>query len=832
MKKGLPPRCALVYEVESALSEGGQGVVWLARHRTLDRQVVIKVIRDVVLDDAKHVERFLAEGRTTASLTHPNIVKVLDQDVEDTIPWMAYEYVPGGDLSDKAAKGPMPVEEASAAMIQVLSALQEAHAHGILHRDIKPSNILCSGDGQYKVADFGLARRADATCNTTAGAFVGTLRYLAPEYISGKPFTASSDLYSVGITFFELITGRRVFDAQSTSELVVAQLMHPPPKPRSICPHIPQSIEDVILWTLAKQPESRPRSAEELAGAIVTALGLASNSKDLPRVHPPPRPLTPPVERIARWVRTGPVSTPLILGVALVVGVSVGVLWGPYPRAHPPPAPRVSGPPPPLPSDEINPVLERLGLRLDDILTLSRPPREEWPLQSSRPTSPATSPTLPADWYGRTVFPPNRVKVEAQASDLATDWLIAGSLAMSPRGSRGDREMLALLGTQVLGPLFRHFEFAVQQRLLTELNSWDPRKQDATILSLRGAVAVALGDQVGPMGVFETLARERREVAPLQNTPWSAMARCRVLVTHSDLLVACGRAETAQAQRRRLHNLAADPVLDPLPERARRVLLQWLVNDLLERTGRFSKELEEDARNGFEAFKRLHPSRLISVSPPELAQRDWLVNRPLGRRRGPEVRQLLVDMLAAADLAYRWAGQSRDHVEPVLTLEPVIQAVVRLSMAFGVDQPTLGVHRARWLQNHRGPWTATAALLHHALVQSHTRLGVDLANETLSSLDRSPGVSPGNPWLGETRFAIECVKLGALYHLERNSEAQSLGARLRKERPTGPVPSGWEGLMVDNLRTRCAIVVARPSKDQPPTTGTSVGPATLTTGVR
>ncbi|MBI4863623.1 MAG: serine/threonine protein kinase, partial [Candidatus Riflebacteria bacterium] len=202
----LPPACARKFRVVRHLGDGTYGSVHLVTQIDLERPAVVKILRPEVAADPEQLGRFDQEARLTAMLTHPHIVVVLDHGVEDGIPWIAYEYVPGRALREVLRNGPLPWPEALRIVSQIAQALEEVHARGVIHRDLKPENVLEARPGVYKVADFGIAKWADGTVRTQAGVVLGTPAYMAPEVVGDGP-TFRSDLYSLGILLFELLTG-------------------------------------------------------------------------------------------------------------------------------------------------------------------------------------------------------------------------------------------------------------------------------------------------------------------------------------------------------------------------------------------------------------------------------------------------------------------------------------------------------------------------------------------------------------------------------------------------------------------------------------------------
>jgi serine/threonine protein kinase len=282
----LPPRCGARFRVERVLAAGAFGAVAEATQIELKRTVALKLLHGNKLADEGAVKRFLDEAKITASLSHPSIVRVLDHDVEDGIPWIAYELLPGGNLHDLSAKGPVAWTEACRIIAQVVDALDHAHARGILHRDIKPRNVMDAGGGSWKVADFGLAHwDARATVLTNTGAVIGTPHYMAPEMARGEPASVRSDLYALGVMFHELLAGEPPFAGDNVLAVLRAHCQTPPPHIRDRVPAVPEALDALIFRMLDKDPALRPASATE-ARAALDAVRAADPSASV--AAPPP----------------------------------------------------------------------------------------------------------------------------------------------------------------------------------------------------------------------------------------------------------------------------------------------------------------------------------------------------------------------------------------------------------------------------------------------------------------------------------------------------------------------------------------------------------------
>jgi eukaryotic-like serine/threonine-protein kinase len=254
------------YRVERTLGHGGMAAVYLAHDAELERPVAIKVLAEHLASDEAFRQRFLREARMAAKLSHPNVVHVYDQGDEDGRPFIVMEYVEGMTLGDELrGNGPLAPARVVDLGLQICGGLEHAHASGLVHRDVKPGNLLLRADGTVKIADFGIARAAQATKLTQIGSVLGTAAYLAPEQAAGEPVTAAADIYSLGCVLFELLTGRTPYVFESLPELVVKQREEPITPIRELRPEVPAELEAAVMHCLARNPEYRPASAAELA---------------------------------------------------------------------------------------------------------------------------------------------------------------------------------------------------------------------------------------------------------------------------------------------------------------------------------------------------------------------------------------------------------------------------------------------------------------------------------------------------------------------------------------------------------------------------------------
>ena len=266
------------FEITEVLGRGGMGAVYKARQVSLDRFVALKMIRTPDVD-ASFVSRFGREARAAAAVNHPNIIEIYAVGRQGEYQFIAMEYVGGGSLSSLVRQeGRVPPERALGLMKQTTAALAKAHAAGILHRDIKPQNILLTGDGLVKLADFGLAKRAEGdVAATIEGTVVGTMLYMAPEVAAGKPADVRADLYSLGATFYHVLAGQPPFQGTSVTQLALLHNQAPVPPLQESAPDAPPALCRVIHRLLRKEPGGRYQNAEELLKALdAVEKGLAA----------------------------------------------------------------------------------------------------------------------------------------------------------------------------------------------------------------------------------------------------------------------------------------------------------------------------------------------------------------------------------------------------------------------------------------------------------------------------------------------------------------------------------------------------------------------------
>ncbi len=252
------------YRILRKLGTGGMANVYLAEDEVLGRRVAIKILNDRHAGDDQFVERFRREAKNAASLSHPNIVSIYDRGEAEGTYYIAMEYLDGRSLKELiVARGPAPIHLAVDYARQILAAIRFAHRHGIVHRDIKPHNVLVDGEGRLKVTDFGIAR-AGVSQMTEAGSIIGTAQYLSPEQAKGAPVDQTSDLYSVGVVLYELLTGVVPFSGDTPVEIAMKHLSTVPEPPSAKRADVPRDLDLVVMRALAKDPSERYQSAEEM----------------------------------------------------------------------------------------------------------------------------------------------------------------------------------------------------------------------------------------------------------------------------------------------------------------------------------------------------------------------------------------------------------------------------------------------------------------------------------------------------------------------------------------------------------------------------------------
>jgi len=261
------------YELEQLIGTGGMADVYRARDNLLGRTVAVKVLHPHFAKDPVFIERFRHEAQAAANLTQPDIVNVFDWGIEEGTYYIVMEYVQGRDLKAIIlAGGPLLPERAVEIAMSICLALDAAHSHGVVHRDIKPQNIIVTNEGQIKVMDFGIARSTGGSAMTQTGTIMGTAQYISPEQAQGRPADPRSDLYSLGVVLYEMLTGRVPFDGDNPVAIAYKHVREDPLPPTLINPDISAELESVVMKALSKNPENRYQTAMEMRSDLARCL--------------------------------------------------------------------------------------------------------------------------------------------------------------------------------------------------------------------------------------------------------------------------------------------------------------------------------------------------------------------------------------------------------------------------------------------------------------------------------------------------------------------------------------------------------------------------------
>ncbi|MBE0449053.1 MAG: Stk1 family PASTA domain-containing Ser/Thr kinase [Actinobacteria bacterium] len=360
------------YQIVSKLGSGGMAEVYKAEDLTLNRPVAIKILHREFADDEGFINRFRREAQAAANLNHPNIVNIYDWGSENSTYFIVMEYLKGRSLKEAIQEeGPFSPDRAIEVAKHVLSALQFAHRNNIVHRDIKPHNIILTAEGEVKVTDFGIARSTSSTMTQT-GTVLGTAHYLSPEQAQGRDIGITSDIYSLGVVLYEMVTGRVPFEGENPVAIAIKHVSDLPSAPSEINPAVPASLESVILRAMSKNAANRYQSALEMrddlmrAAAGHTVAGLPPVEEETDIITPPREVLPPepePREHRGRWWLWS-----ALLLLSLLVAARGG--WALYKASMPPPpvkvlVPDIEG----KPLDEAREILSALKLKLEQVDT-------------------------------------------------------------------------------------------------------------------------------------------------------------------------------------------------------------------------------------------------------------------------------------------------------------------------------------------------------------------------------------------------------------------------------------------------------------------------------
>ncbi|HEV2592865.1 MAG TPA: protein kinase [Gaiellaceae bacterium] len=323
------------YEVEELVGAGGMSSVYRANDRLLDRKVALKVMHQHYGEDPEYVERFRREARSVASLAHPNVVTVIDRGEHDGRQFIVFEYIDGENLKQLIQRrGPAPVRTALELAKQIAQALSFAHQQGLVHRDVKPQNVLLNGEGSAKVTDFGIARSLDVQHGMTqTGTVLGTSDYIAPEQAQGQNVDEQTDIYSLGVVMYELLTGEVPFPGESFVAVAMRHINEEPPPIRDKRPDVSPRVEAAVQRAMAKSPSDRFASMADLCRELDACMAELSTA-----THAVPAPAQ------FRAPRRGASPWPIVLAVLVLIAIGAGIgYWALHRHSgHPSGAPSVT----------------------------------------------------------------------------------------------------------------------------------------------------------------------------------------------------------------------------------------------------------------------------------------------------------------------------------------------------------------------------------------------------------------------------------------------------------------------------------------------------------
>src|SRR6266478_2153850 len=298
------------YEILQLIGRGGMGAVYKARDTELDRTVALKLIRPELAKDPQILKRFKQELILARQVTHKNVIRIFDLGQSDGIKFITMDFVEGRDLRQVLLeKGKFPPEQAARIMLQICRALEAAHTEGVIHRDLKPQNIMLDSGGRVYVMDFGIARSAYLPGMTQTGALIGTPEYMSPEQARGEKLTERSDLFSLGVIFYELLTGQSPYPADAPLGTLWKRLQEKPKPPVDVDPTIPKPLNDIVMKALEVEPEDRWARAREMAHQLEIWLGPSADSSTI----------FLPAPRIAAYLKWASAGLAILL-VAAVIG--------------------------------------------------------------------------------------------------------------------------------------------------------------------------------------------------------------------------------------------------------------------------------------------------------------------------------------------------------------------------------------------------------------------------------------------------------------------------------------------------------------------------------
>jgi serine/threonine-protein kinase len=322
------------YRLESRIGSGGMSTVYRAHDETLERWVAIKLMNREITTDSDQLERFRREAKAVAKLSHPNIVHVIDAGEDEGRPYIVFEYIEGETLKDRIRRlGRLPIPEAVAYCIEIARALGAAHASHVVHRDVKPQNVLLDHEGTAKVTDFGIARTLEEDGLTDDGRVLGTTDYVSPEQALGQPVTGQSDLYSLGIALYEMLTGNLPFSGETQVAVAMKHVREPLPDVRRLRPEVSATLATVVETATAKDVNERYADDSEMITDLESVLALETSragTADDGQVTAVLQSLPPSTRgRVPLAVRhRGTVLAFVVVGVVLVAGAVIGLTLG------------------------------------------------------------------------------------------------------------------------------------------------------------------------------------------------------------------------------------------------------------------------------------------------------------------------------------------------------------------------------------------------------------------------------------------------------------------------------------------------------------------------
>lgn len=321
------------YQIVAKLGHGGMGIVYRAFDPTFNREVAIKVLPQQFASDPTLRARFEREARVVAALEHPAIVPVYDFGEVAGQPYLVMRYMAGGSLADRLVRGPLPAAEALRILAHLAPALDLAHSRGVVHRDLKPANILFDSQGSPYIADFGIAKIAEATVSLTSSGAIGTPAYMSPEQAQGQELDGRSDIYALGVILFEMLTGRQPYQGTTPVSIAMKHVLEPVPHLREVAPHLSPALDAVVQQAMAKQRNARFASATALVNALRAASAAekvaATRERAVPSAASSPSATHVRVERSrttpsgAAWPLWGLVGVLVVVVLLLLVGVSL-----------------------------------------------------------------------------------------------------------------------------------------------------------------------------------------------------------------------------------------------------------------------------------------------------------------------------------------------------------------------------------------------------------------------------------------------------------------------------------------------------------------------------